>query len=168
MQKDSVEAVVRALNDSGVRYLIAGGLAVVAHGFLRFTADVDMILDLDPENLRRAMAALKSLGYRPRAPVPIEDFADSEKRASWIADKGLKVFSLQSDRHPATEIDVFVECPVDFAAANGEAHWERLSKSGVEAAFLDYGRLVELKRAAGRPKDLDDIAQLRAARGEGG
>jgi len=166
MQKDSVEAVLRALNESGVRCLIAGGLAVVAHGFLRFTADVDVILDMEPENLRRAMAAFKGLGYRPRAPVPIEDFADPRKRASWIAEKGLKVFSLQSDRHPATEIDIFVECPVDFAAAFGAAHRERLSDGGVEATFLDYGRLVELKRAAGRPKDLDDIAQLRAARGE--
>ena len=40
MQKNSVVEVVRSLNDSGVRYLIAGGLAVVAHGYLRLTADV--------------------------------------------------------------------------------------------------------------------------------
>jgi len=47
--KRSVEAIVDALNAAGVRYLIAGGLAVVAHGYVRFTADVDLILDLEPD-----------------------------------------------------------------------------------------------------------------------
>lgn len=43
MKLQSFEAVVGALNDAGVRYLIAGGLAVNAHGYLRFTHDVDLI-----------------------------------------------------------------------------------------------------------------------------
>lgn len=47
MERRSVEAIVRALNDAGVRYLIAGGVAVVAHGYVRFTADLDVILDLE-------------------------------------------------------------------------------------------------------------------------
>ncbi len=67
MEKSSVEAIVRALNEAGVRYLIVGGMAVVAHGYLRFTADLDLILDLQEDNLRRAVAALAGQGYRPRA-----------------------------------------------------------------------------------------------------
>ena len=66
MEARSVEAIIRTLNGWGVRYLVAGGLAVVAHGFVRFTADVDLIVDLDPDNVRRAMTALAKLGYRPR------------------------------------------------------------------------------------------------------
>jgi hypothetical protein len=45
MQRRSIEAIVQALDAANVRYLIAGGLAVVAHGHLRFTADVDLVLD---------------------------------------------------------------------------------------------------------------------------
>ena len=69
MKRDSVIAIVAALNENQVRYLIVGGLAVVAHGYVRFTADVDLLLSVETENLKRAVAALKLLGYRPRAPV---------------------------------------------------------------------------------------------------
>ncbi len=41
MERGSVEAIVAALNENQVQYLIVGGLAVVAHGYVRFTADVD-------------------------------------------------------------------------------------------------------------------------------
>ena len=62
MRKQSVEEIVRVLNAASVRYLIAGGLAVVAHGYLRFTADVELFLDLDEDNTRRALAVLAGLG----------------------------------------------------------------------------------------------------------
>src|SRR5687768_6656731 len=72
MEKASVEAIVRALNQHQVQYLIVGGLAVVAHGYVRFTADVDLLLGVDGQNLRRAVDALRALDFRPRAPVPFE------------------------------------------------------------------------------------------------
>ena len=76
MEKRSIEAIIGALNAVNVRYLVAGGLAVVAHGYVRFTADLDLILDLDSANLGQATAALSRLGYRPRAPVGIGEFAE--------------------------------------------------------------------------------------------
>jgi hypothetical protein len=94
MQKNSVVEIVRSLNSSGARYFIAGGLAVVAHGYLRLTADVDIILDLEDSRLRDCLKGLSKLGYRPRAPVPLDEFADPAKRSRWITEKGLKVFSL--------------------------------------------------------------------------
>ena len=51
MTLGSFESIVRALADRGVRYLIAGGLAVNAHGYLRFTMDVDVVLQLDAANI---------------------------------------------------------------------------------------------------------------------
>lgn len=51
MQHASVVAIVEALNAAGVRYLIVGGLAVAAHGHVRFTADVDLVLDMSDGNL---------------------------------------------------------------------------------------------------------------------
>ena len=121
MEKRSVEEIVRALNEAGVRYLIVGGVAVVAHGYLRFTADLDLILDLAEDNLRRAVAALAGEGYRPRAPVPLEAFIDAVNRAQWVRDKQLTVFSLDSSQHPRTEVDLFVEAPFDFDKAYAEA-----------------------------------------------
>jgi len=166
MQKQSVEAIVRSLNDSAVRYLIAGGLAVVAHGYLRFTADVDLILDLDEDNVRGALATLAGLGYRPRAPVTLEQFADSRVRAQWAREKGLTVFSLYSPQHPETEIDLFVESPLEFQTSYRSAIRKEVAP-GVEARFVGYEDLVELKKRAARPQDLFDLEQLRAIREAG-
>ena len=79
----SFEAITTALDGAGVRYLVAGGLAVAAHGYLRFTKDVDLVVELVPDNIERAFAALRSLGYKPTVPITSGQFANAELRASW-------------------------------------------------------------------------------------
>jgi len=160
MQKESVERIFQALNDASVRYQVAGGLAVVAHGYVRFTADVDLIVDLQDGNVRRAIAALAALGYRPRPPVPLEQFADGSARRRWVVEKGLTLFSLHSPQHPMTEIDLFVEPPLNFETAYQSRLQVNLA-SGIQATFVGYDDLVALKRQAGRPQDLVDLDQLR-------
>ena len=163
MQTRSLEAIVDALNRANVRYLIVGGLAVVAHGYVRFTADLDVVLDLEQGNASRAVSALATLNYRPRAPVPLAAFADSTQRAQWVADKGLTVFSLWSADHLATEVDLFVEEPFDFAKAYAAAASLEIGP-GVVASFVSLDDLIDMKRRAGRPADLDDIEQLQRLR----
>ncbi len=168
MQRDSVSTIVCALNACGARYLIAGGLAVVAHGYVRLTADLDLILDLeDEEATRRALEALAGLEYMPRAPVPIAQFALAQKRAEWITEKGIKVFSLSSSLHPATEIDLFVEPPIAFNEAYARAMRAEVAP-GAEASFLGYEDLLFLKKKAGRSQDLLDIEKLQSLRRERG
>jgi len=161
MEQRSIELIVRALNDAPSRYLIAGGLAVVAHGYVRFTADLDLILGLEDGNVRRALRALAGLGYQPRAPVLLDEFAEAAKRRRWIEEKGLTVFSLFSREHAATEVDLFVVEPFDFAAAYAAAARLELVP-GLTATFVSYEHLLQLKRAAARPVDLDDITKLEA------
>jgi hypothetical protein len=164
MERGSIEAIVRVLDGEGVRYLVAGGLATVAHGYVRFTADVDVILDMEEGNLRRAARALSSLGYRPRAPVALEQFADAGQRTEWRAEKGLTVFSLWSPEHPATEIDLFVEQPfADFDRAYRNAGRFEVAP-GVWMTVVGLDDLLELKAQAGRPKDLEDMERLRSIR----
>jgi hypothetical protein len=76
MKIDDVRTILRALNDADVRYLIVGGLAVVAHGYVRFTQDIDLVIQLERENVLRAMNALTTIGYRPLIPVDAAQFAD--------------------------------------------------------------------------------------------
>ncbi len=163
MERRSVESVVRALNTEDVRYLIAGGLAVVAHGYVRLTADIDFLLDADRENLRRATSAFEGLGYRPRAPVAFAEFADPDSRARWAKEKGLVVFSLFSPAHAATEVDLFLECPLDFAQAWGRAARLEIAP-GVWGTFVGFDDLLFLKKKAGRPVDLADVENLLAVR----
>ena len=75
MELRSIEAVVGALNTAGVRYLIVGGLAVMAHGYQRTTVDLDLVVQLLPQNLLTALQTLGSLGYVPRIPVSADQFA---------------------------------------------------------------------------------------------
>jgi hypothetical protein len=163
MERRSVEAVVGALNGSGARYLVVGGLAVVAHGYVRLTADIDIVLDPGPEALGRAIAALTALGYRPRAPVEFAEFADADKRRQWTREKGLTVFSVFSPGHRATEIDLFVETPFDFDRAYARAVRFQVA-DGVEATFVGLEDLIEMKRRAARPQDLEDVESLRSLR----
>jgi predicted nucleotidyltransferase len=156
----AIEGVLSALNAAGVRYLVVGGVAVVLHGHLRTTADLDLVVELGPDNALRAMRALSEIGYRPRAPVPIESFADPALREAWVRDKGLSVFGLWNERDPSLEVDVFVAEPFDFEEAYARA--VRVELDSTTATLVSLEDLVRLKLAAGRPLDLADVEALRA------
>jgi len=166
VERNSVEAIFRELTSANVRYLVVGGLAVVAHGYVRLTADIDLVIDLEPANIQRALEALQRLDYRPRAPVDINSFANAATRAEWVRDKRLTVFSLYSPSHPATEIDVFVETPFDFDAAYGRAIAVDVAPA-VAATFVGLEDLLDLKRKAGRAQDRLDIEKLEMVRRTG-
>lgn len=163
MEKHSIELIVGELNRKRVQYLVAGGLAVVAHGYVRFTADLDLLLAMDATNLAAAVSVLQELNYRPRAPVEFEQFIDPAHRLRWVEEKGLTVFSLFSPDHPATEIDLFVDPPLHFAEAYSRAVQVEVSP-GIQATICSLDDLIDLKTRAGRPIDLEDIAQLRKLR----
>jgi len=160
MKLDSLEQIFRTLNEAGVQYLVAGGLAVNAHGYLRFTKDVDFVLRLLSENIKQTFTALEGLGYKPTVPVTGEQFADPEQRQSWIENKGMQVLNFFSDQHRETTIDVFVYEPFDFqveylAAMQGDI------LPGLSVRFVSIPTLIQMKEAANRPRDIDDIQHLR-------
>jgi hypothetical protein len=151
----AIEAVLSALNAARVRYLVVGGVAVVLHGHLRATADLDLIVQLSHENALDAVRALEGLGFQPIAPVPAAMFADAAARRSWIDDKGMTVFGLWSDRFPGLEVDLFASEPLDFEAAYTRALRVQLSSTFASVVCLED--LVALEKAAGRPADFTDI-----------
>jgi predicted nucleotidyltransferase len=162
----AIETVLAALNEAGVRYLVVGGVAVVLHGHLRTTADLDLVVQLETENVLRAVGALATLGYRPRAPVKAEQLADPVARDSWIRDKGLTVFSLWSDRFPGLEVDLFVSEPFDFDATFARAVTVALDEA--TATVVSLADLLALKRSAARPIDHADVEALKSLTEEGG
>jgi hypothetical protein len=130
---------------------------------VRTTVDLDLVIALDADNCRNAMAALSSLGYRPRAPVRAADFADEQLRTSWIREKGMIVFQLVSDAHPSCPVDVFVNEPFDVASEHAQAPRFEI-KPGTMVPVVRFETLVRLKQAANRPIDIDDIEKLRRLR----
>jgi hypothetical protein len=159
MEVRSIETIVRSLNGARVQYLVVGGLAVIAHGYERFTRDVDLVIGLERENIIRGLRALMAAGYNLRIPVTPEQFADPALREEWRRDKNMVVLQLWSDVHRRTPVDVFVYEPFDFDRELRRAL--RVPVVGNEmAAIVSYDTLLQLKRSAGRPQDLADIDKL--------
>lgn len=160
MRLASFEAIARALQGASARYLVAGGLAVNAHGYLRFTKDVDLVIQLDPDNLRRALAALATLGYRPAIPVTVEQFADATQREQWVREKNMQVFQLWSEAHIETPIDVFVSEPFAFDEEYDRAVIKPL-RDDLPVRFVTIPTLIRMKELANRDQDRIDIEHLR-------
>ncbi|MEY2536741.1 MAG: hypothetical protein QOG67_481 [Verrucomicrobiota bacterium] len=158
MRLRDVEAILRALNDAEVRYLIVGGLAVVAHGYVRATVDMDIVLQLDHDNVLRAMAALKTIGYQPLIPVDASEFADHKVREKWIQEKQMIVFQMRNQEPQSTRLDIFVDEPFEFDEQFAKAKWENVA--GIASPILCLEELLRMKRDSGRPQDLADIEEL--------
>ncbi len=160
MKIDSFEAIAQALAQFQVRYLVAGGLAVNAHGYLRFTKDADLVVQLAPSNIENAFAALETLGYRPIVPVSATQFGDELERNRWMVEKGMQVLQFWSQQHRETPVDVFVTAPFDFDDEWKVAQVGELAP-GVTTRFVSIPTLIKMKELANRPQDLADVQHLR-------
>jgi hypothetical protein len=160
MRFGSFEAIMAALSAAKVRYLVAGGVAVNAHGFLRQTKDADLVVQLVPENVRALYSALESLGYRPIVPVTASQFGDAELREMLIREKNMKVLQFFSDQHRETPVDVFVFEPFPFDAEYDRAMIKPLG-SAIRVPFVSLHTLIEMKTAVGRTQDRVDVENLR-------
>lgn len=81
------EDVFKALNQARIQYVIAGGVAVVLHGFPRYTGDLDLMVYLDKKNLGRFFDTLVKIGFLPKVPVKKEEFQNHDVREQWKKEK---------------------------------------------------------------------------------
>ena len=158
MADEGISIVLQALSQRGVRYIVVGGVAVVLHGHLRVTADLDLVVSLDRPNALAAIEALMTLGFRPLAPVAPEAFADPSTREAWVVEKGMRVFSLSHPGPLRLTVDLFVEEPFPFDEAFERSVVVQIGGAAVPVASI--GDLIALKRQAGRPQDIEDIRRL--------
>ena len=146
------------LTGAGVEFIIIGGFAATAHGSAHVTVDLDVVYRRTTENLVRLATALEPLQpYLRGAPpgLPFRFDVDTLKR-------GLN-FTLTTS---AGDLDLLGE-----AAGGGTydallAHSELRELLGLECRFVNLETLIHLKRAAGRPKDIERIAELEMLRRE--
>ncbi|MCC5867237.1 MAG: hypothetical protein JJU27_01885 [Gammaproteobacteria bacterium] len=158
----SFRRIFETLDSTGCRYVVVGGLAVVLHGHTRLTTDTDLVLDLAAEQLPELLASLSRLGFQPRVPVAMEEFADADKRQAWIRDKGMQVFSVYHREEPRWVIDLFAASPIRFSDLFARAVEKKLEGVSIRVACIDD--LVTMKRLAGREIDLSDIEYLQQIR----
>ncbi len=154
------EPIIEALNHANVRYVVVGGVAVILQGYVRLTVDLDLVIDLDPSEARKAIETLVEIGFRPTAPVKATDFADGETRRRWIDEKGMRVFPMHDPANSLRRVDLFVEHPIDFEELWAKS--EVVEAQGVSIRIASIPHLIDMKRQAGRPQDLVDIEALDA------
>jgi predicted nucleotidyltransferase len=147
-------AVLETLVGGGVEFIVIGGAAALAHGTARLTQDIDVVYARDPSNIERLAAALGPHSpYLRGAPRGLPFRFD----AATIT-RGLN-FTLTTD---LGDVDVLGEIVGgggfnDLLPASIE-----LAPYGVHCRCLSLPALIRAKRAAGRPKDTEAIAELEA------
>ena len=150
--------VFKALNKAKVKYVVAGGVAVVLHGYKRLTEDLDLIVWLEEKNLDQLFNALVKIGYMPKVPVTKDQFKDKKERERWKKEKGMIVFSFCKKDPPFNLIDIFVDEPIRFDVVYKNRFMGKFNNISIPLVSIDH--LIRLKEQAGRAVDLNDIAQL--------
>ena len=154
--------IINALNQSGVSYVVVGGLATVLYGHLRVTADVDLVVRLVPQNVSSALTVLHSLGFQPRMPVDPSQFADEKIRQTWVREKGMTVFSFFDPQDVTRSVDLFADYPMDYEELFARSELKEIGGISMRVCALDD--LIAMKRAADRPIDREDVKALEAIR----
>lgn len=151
------ESIFASLAAHGVDFVVIGGLAAVAHGSRRVTRDVDIVVRPEDENLARLEAALGELRAVKLLPGAAHDPIEPADVAM------IALGTTLHSRSAAGRLDI-VGSPV--GAAPFADLWARsvvVPVGGVEVRVCGLDDLIAMKRAAGRPLDLQDIADVTAA-----
>ena len=152
------EGLLRALGAGGVQFILVGGLAARAHGSARSTQHIDVVYERSEANLERLRAALA--GHEPylRGAPPGLPFRWDVKTLR----SGLN-FTLTTK---LGAIDLLGEIAGGGSYESLLPFTINLELFGVECKCLELEKLIETKRAAGRPRDFEAIAELEALREE--
>ena len=141
------------LNGAGVRYVLIGGIALIRHGVVRATRDVDAVFDPDPDNVDRIRSLVDRWGAtRPDgSPIPEGGIA---------ADRTIHLST------PHGELDLLSEVAAGLLFSDLLTRSELRRVDGVGAPICSLADLVAMKRSVGRERDLVDLADLESAHGE--
>ena len=152
------EEILLEFQKQKVKYVIVGGIAVNLHGFLRSTADMDVLVDMTDENLKKIVSILKKKGYRVKQPVDPMGIADAQTRHDWIHGKNMKAFNFYKENE-YKEIDIIIGSPVSYKEAKKNVL--QLKIGSIKIPVISIDDLIKMKRHAGRDEDKKDIEQLK-------
>jgi len=146
------EGLLRALLAGRVEFVLVGGLAATVHGSARSTFDIDIVYRRTPENLRRLVDALGPLAPYPRGAPPGLPFRFDQA----TLERGLN-FTLET---ALGGIDLLGEITGGGRYEDLDPRSQSIKLFGYECRSVTLETLIALKRAAGRPKDIEVLAEL--------
>ena len=141
-----IESLLKLLNAHCVEYVIIGASAFPVHGYSRSTLDVGIFIRPDPANAERVISALREFGY------DVTDLTVDDLLSFKIL---LRQYLVEADIHPSVTGITFDQV------------WQnRLSDlyGDTPTSFASLDDLIQMKQAANRPKDQDDLKYLLSLR----
>ena len=144
------------LSEGDVRFVVVGGIAAAMLGSMRETTDLDVIVDRSQDNLARLAAVLTQLGARVKGSVrpPVA-----------IAPALLEGMTLVTFETDAGEVDVLMVGKGGWTYEQIIDGAETVDVAGKPVRLISVDDLIAMKRAAGRPKDMETAAELEALKG---
>ena len=139
-----IQSLLELLNAHSCRYVVIGALAFPHHGYARATLDVDIFIEPTEDNAARALEALTRFGF-DTTDISVDDLLSYKLL--------IRDYSVQVDIHP------FV------AGVEFDEVWDGSVQStinGIPVRLPALDDLIRMKKAAGRPKDLEDLKYLEA------
>jgi hypothetical protein len=145
--------LARALNDTGARYLVIGGFAVIAHQYVRATEDTDLLVPADVDNVAPLRSALTRLDARVRRTGEPPTEAELADAAHLRLESAAGTVDLLREGDP----------PLDFRSGFDDRLDVELDGVAIPVAGLPL--LTALKRLANRPQDRVDLEELERIHG---
>lgn len=139
------EKLLENLGKAEVKFILVGGLAVALNGFVRTTEDVDILVEVSPENIKRLLRALESFGQGYARELSLGDFEATEGAVRVVEDFPLDIFTVMGGKQYRDLISATRQVEIKTTMI----------------PFLDATALVQLKEKSQREKDQIDVAALK-------
>jgi predicted nucleotidyltransferase len=157
-------ALFQTLNVAKIRYLVVGGVAVNLHGHRRFTADVDILLALDPKNLQAMAEIMHEMGYTERLPVELQELGDEKKVKQFLEEKGMMAYTFLSGSRERIDVDILAPDSISFDSYDKNKVFLNIDDD-INVPVISVSDLIAMKKNANRQKDVDDVAALLELKG---
>jgi hypothetical protein len=151
------EEILREFQKQRVKYILVGGIAVNLHGYMRTTADLDILVEMKDSNLEKVAKILKKRGYHVKQPVDPIGIADKRIREDWVKNKHMKAFNFYKEDE-FKEVDIIIKSPISYDIA--KKNIQRIKVGDMILPIIAINDLINMKKKTGRDIDKLDIKML--------
>lgn len=147
-----IHNVCNVLEKAKIPYAIVGGYAVALHGAVRGTIDVDIAINWTLKNLTNVEKALKEMGLVSL--IPIDSNSLFHFRDEYIQKRHLIAWNFYDPSNPSNQVDIVINYDLKNASTR------TITTPSGKIRVLSRNDLIVMKKASGRPQDLEDVKAL--------
>lgn len=144
--------ICNALEDAKISYAVVGGYAVALHGAIRGTVDVDIVIQWTLENLEKVEMVLKKAGLISLIPINASNLFNF--RDEYIQNRNLIAWNFYHPMNPVIQLDIIINYDLK------KGHTKTIKTPDGKVKILSLNDLIAMKKASGRPQDLEDVKAL--------